>query len=155
MHRLFWMLLVCLPALLLGPSPAGAAPPRPFVGINAEVTVVSGKKLPLKGLCVAERCAICRDLAAAGACRNPGFEIKYMESDTFLPLDRVQALEFHGRARGSVNYYHASVTIWGGRKFMAKVLVQKQVLPVIMCGLNDIGTVSCLPLGKIKSFVVR
>ncbi|MCF8034791.1 MAG: hypothetical protein K9K66_14125 [Desulfarculaceae bacterium] len=150
-----WLLLIPLLAGGLEAAPAWSAPPVRGMGLTAEITVRSGGKLVFSNLCAAERCAVCRDLVKLYGCDKPKLQIKYVESDTSLPLDRVRAIEFHKKAPGSSDFYPATVTLRNGKKFKSRIRVRKQVIPVTFCGVNDIGTVSCLGADKVKTLLIR
>lgn len=150
-----WILVLLLSAGSLGAGPAWSAPPKPVFGLKAEITVRSGGKLNFRGMCVAERCAICNDLVSQGRCRNPVLQLRYIESDTTVPLNRLRAINFHEKAPGNKDFYPATLTLADGKEFDALVRIRDHVIPVSFCGVNDIGTISCLSAMKIKRVIFR
>jgi len=155
------MRLICLASILavvlgLCPAPAQARQPTALVyHLEANIKVWKGENLYLKRVCVAERCAICRDLVAMRACRGPKLQLKYKASDTSLDVVRLRSLTFVKKGYSNEDYFPAQITLRNGKSFQAKARVRNRLLPVTFCGENDIGTISCLPATEIKSVVFK
>jgi hypothetical protein len=137
--------------LLLGAGPAEARRIVPPARLEATITIWSGGKIVLKKFCAAERCAVCRDLVSTRRCGDPKLRIKYIESDTFLPLSRVRSIVIEQKGAQNADFFPARIVLRGGKQFQAEIMVRKRVLPLSFCGENDLDTISCLPATKVKS----
>ncbi len=154
--RLIVLASILAAALGLCPCPALARQPAVTAyHLEAAFTVWKGENLILKRVCVAERCAICRDLVTMRACRNLKLQLKYKASDTTLDVVRLRSLTFAKKGYSSEDYFPAHITLRSGKTFQAKVRVRNRLLPVTFCGENDIGTISCLAATEIKSVVFK
>ncbi len=149
--RITLLLGLLAAALLSAAGPALAGRLLPPARLEATLTVWSGGKIVLKRFCAADRCAVCRDLVASRRCGDPKLRIKYIESDTFLPLSRVRSITIDQKGAQNAEFFPAWIVLRDGKRFRAEVMVRSQVLPLSFCGENDLETISCLPAVKVKS----
>ena len=111
--------------------------------------------ITLNKVCAANQCKLCRDRVAMNQCGDPKLHLIYMETDTYLPLSWVKTIHFRKKGAPNPNFAAANITLTNGKCIDTLIMVREEMLPLIICGENDLGTISCLPIYKVKTITFK